>query len=416
MPPAIASFTTRLYDVSGAGWWRAARVSVLAALHVARCAAGLDEGAPVPAAAFLLFWGLFNFALLMLVRRPTIAARCRSPSSFVLILLSQFKHNILLMTVNFVDLMVIDGDTFSFLMKVFPQPRVQGSRSRPRARPSRWCDVALRAVPDAAGARAGRRDVMLPGLVALFARGAERSVGRVLCRELCLQVRPARASRPSTISSPAASWSPTRPSASSSRAPADKPCTAHQPPHIIWCSTSRASTSGAIPEVKVPAGYGAHFSRTTARQRSLIVEGAGGPELVHRVQRAHRPVGALLRTFRRFRDADRGRAGGTRPAHTLRKCGYKTALYPMYGAFLSAQHYPAVGGHSELSRFPSVWVRSFSIRTVLPEQGRDNDRQAARQGPAVHAGLYGAEPFSWTFRFRPDLAPEWRDLGNRPDR
>ena len=39
----------------------------------------------------------------------------------MLILLSQFKHEMLLMTVNFVDLMVIDADTFSFLMQIFPR-------------------------------------------------------------------------------------------------------------------------------------------------------------------------------------------------------------------------------------------------------------------------------------------------------
>ena len=43
-----------------------------------------------------------------------------------LILLSQFKHDILLMTVNFVDLMVIDADTFSFLLQIFPQLGAEG--------------------------------------------------------------------------------------------------------------------------------------------------------------------------------------------------------------------------------------------------------------------------------------------------
>ena len=38
-----------------------------------------------------------------------------------LIKLSLFKHDVLLMTVNFVDLMIIDADTFTFLMKIFPQ-------------------------------------------------------------------------------------------------------------------------------------------------------------------------------------------------------------------------------------------------------------------------------------------------------
>ena len=33
----------------------------------------------------------------------------------------------------------------------------------------------------------------------------------------------------------------------------------------------------AVPGVKVPAGYGAHFKSSDGKQRSLMVEGAGGP-------------------------------------------------------------------------------------------------------------------------------------------
>ena len=38
----------------------------------------------------------------------------------VLILLSQFKHDVLMMTATFVDVMLIDLDTFSFLMTIIP--------------------------------------------------------------------------------------------------------------------------------------------------------------------------------------------------------------------------------------------------------------------------------------------------------
>ena len=39
----------------------------------------------------------------------------------VLILLSQFKQDILIMSANFVDVMLIDADTISFLLTVFPE-------------------------------------------------------------------------------------------------------------------------------------------------------------------------------------------------------------------------------------------------------------------------------------------------------
>jgi len=38
----------------------------------------------------------------------------------ILVLLSRFKHDALLMTVNFLDIMIIDADTFSFLLTIYP--------------------------------------------------------------------------------------------------------------------------------------------------------------------------------------------------------------------------------------------------------------------------------------------------------
>ena len=38
----------------------------------------------------------------------------------LIVLLSRFKHGVLLMTVNFLDVMIIDSDTVSFLLTVFP--------------------------------------------------------------------------------------------------------------------------------------------------------------------------------------------------------------------------------------------------------------------------------------------------------
>src|SRR6266404_7536930 len=120
MLPAIAALTTRLFDPSGAG--RGVRVAMLAALHLTALAIliGTESGL-VAQMAFLLSWGFFNFCWMVLLRRPAVAAAIALAWLVVLILLSQFKHEMLLMTVNFVDLMVIDTDTFSFLMKIFPR-------------------------------------------------------------------------------------------------------------------------------------------------------------------------------------------------------------------------------------------------------------------------------------------------------
>jgi hypothetical protein len=121
MPPAIATLTTRLFDASWAKRGQVARVAVLVALHLAALAILIGtEARPVPQLVFLLSWGFYNFCWIVLLRRPAVAAALSLAFLVLLILLSQFKHDVLLMTVNFVDLMVIDADTFSFLMQIFP--------------------------------------------------------------------------------------------------------------------------------------------------------------------------------------------------------------------------------------------------------------------------------------------------------
>ncbi len=122
MPPAIASLTTRLYGVSGATRGALGRCGLVALLHIAGLSVLFwSENRLVPQAAALLCWIFINSAFLLLVRRPAVAAALSLGFVGALILLSQFKHDVLLMTVNFVDLMVIDADTFSFLMQIFPQ-------------------------------------------------------------------------------------------------------------------------------------------------------------------------------------------------------------------------------------------------------------------------------------------------------
>src|SRR5205085_4253581 len=110
-----------LFDVSGASRGHLARVSLLAAVHLVALAILIaTESRAVPQLAFLLSWGFFNFCWIVLLRRPAVAAAISLAWLILLILLSQFKHDVLLMTVNFVDLMVIDADTISFLINVFP--------------------------------------------------------------------------------------------------------------------------------------------------------------------------------------------------------------------------------------------------------------------------------------------------------
>jgi hypothetical protein len=68
---------------------------------------------------FVLSWGILNFLWIALLRRPALSGALSLTLVVVLVLLSRFKHDVAQMTVNFVDLMVIDRDTVAFLLRSF---------------------------------------------------------------------------------------------------------------------------------------------------------------------------------------------------------------------------------------------------------------------------------------------------------
>src|SRR3954470_11548954 len=72
---------------------------------------------------FLLAWGILNFLWLALLRRPALSGALSLTLVVILVLLSRLKHDIMQMTANFVDLMVIDRDTAAFLFTIFPDLR-----------------------------------------------------------------------------------------------------------------------------------------------------------------------------------------------------------------------------------------------------------------------------------------------------
>ena len=69
---------------------------------------------------FLFAWLLLNFFWLAALRRPAVAALLSLALIVVLILLSQFKYDKLMMTVNFVDVMILDADTVAFFLTIYP--------------------------------------------------------------------------------------------------------------------------------------------------------------------------------------------------------------------------------------------------------------------------------------------------------
>jgi hypothetical protein len=120
MTSAFAYLSRRLAAAAPGEGHRMASAA-LAALHLA--ALGIliwSETDFVSRLAFMLAWGLVNCLWLIPLRRPAIAAALSLVFVVLLVLLSRFKHDVLLMTVNFLDIMIIDRDTVTFLLTVFP--------------------------------------------------------------------------------------------------------------------------------------------------------------------------------------------------------------------------------------------------------------------------------------------------------
>src|SRR5205085_5240210 len=100
----------------------------------------------------------------------------------------------------------------------------------------------------------------------------------------------------------------------------------------------------------------------------------------------------------------------------LRRCGYKTySFYSFLGAFLSARRFQQTAG-----------IENFYDAKVLGATGVEPDGffyDAAskviaanrNQNPLFLFVYTVANHFPWDYRFRPDLAPEWRGHGNHPE-
>ena len=79
-------------------------------------------------AVFLLVWIMLNCLWLALLRRPVVAALLSLEALALLTLLSRFKYDKLWMTIDFVDVMILDRDTVAFLLAVFPSLRWWAAR------------------------------------------------------------------------------------------------------------------------------------------------------------------------------------------------------------------------------------------------------------------------------------------------
>jgi hypothetical protein len=392
----------------------ALRAAITIVLHLA--ALGLmawTESTAVGNAAYLLAWGLLNCFWLAVLRRPAAAAALSLTLFALLVLLSRFKHDVLFMTVNFIDVMIIDHETFAFLMMVFPglghtvviaalvavpvfvllwwfDPlRV---RLRTAALGGLTCLAVLTALSFAVS-HDREEEFWNENYVSKFAMSGATAVTELMIRGL-FDADTAVAERLS-----AGAAEECRPQG--------------KPPHIVMILDESSFDASAVPGLKVPPDYGRHFLSFDGARRSFVVEGAGGPTWYTEYNVLS---GLSARSYGRFAEfvtrvaAGRVERGLPRALH---RCGYKTfSLYPWMGAFLGARSFQTAIGIDRFLDAKDLGTSETKADRFYFDAAAGVIAGERASGPLFVLVYTMANHFPWSYRFEPERLPDWRDPGN----
>jgi len=364
-------------------------------------------------AAFLFFWAILNFLWVVLLHRPGTAGVLSLLMILVLALLSQLKRNVAMMTANFVDLMIVDTDTVSFLFTVYPILRwivalcglvlipvlVMVWRLDP-FRVRRLTALAWAVVSISAMTVLGILDRMDPSeayndhnYVSAFARSGVDAIAELTTHGL-LESDPVTADRLNS--------------------PNGEACRAEvKPPHIILIHDESSFDIRVAPGIKLPGGYGSHFLSFDGRERNFVVESNGGPSWYTEYNVLE---GLSARSFGRFAYfVTRLAAGHVErglPA-ALRRCGYSTySLYPARGAFMSARKYQATTGVQHFFDQHDLGAQEFEPDSFFFDVAARMIAKEYRRGPMFVFVYLAANHWAWDHQFRPDLLPDWKAPGN----
>jgi len=400
-------------SLASAGIWRLLAVAAphLAAL-VVMFQTETDFGSRI---CFLLSWAILNFFWIALLRRPALSGALSLTLVVVLILLSRLKHDIVQMTANFVDLMVIDRDTAAFLFTIFPHLRwsVIGAALlvlplmyalwwldpfRIRRLPAVACALACLAAlvgyafawPDEAW-----RGYYDDGYLSKFSRSGVSAVSDFI--------------RYGFMESDAVATGRLNVPLVDSCHPTGRR------PNIIMIHDESSFDIREAGGVKVPAGYGSHFNSFDGKERKFLAESNGGPSWFTEYNVL---AGLSSRSFGRFayfvtRIAS-GRVERGLPL-ALRRCGYNTlSLYPAFGAFMSARSFQLTTGIQHFFDAHDLGAKDVEPDSFFYDKAMELMSQETPNTPLFTFVYLAANHFPWETRFRPDLMPSWRNPGNEP--
>lgn len=365
--------------------------------------------------AFLLTWALLNFVALAALRRPTAAALVALAFIVTLILLSQFKYSKLWMTVDFIDVMIIDRDTTAFLMTAMPSLRL----------PIALSTIALSALLAFAWYvdpfRVRLRTSLAGATVCLSALTAlSLSIPTELYEDFFSQSYVSKFARTGVeamheLATHGYLESDATIAEQLKSTPGAACHTSRKLPHIILLHDESSFDITAAPGIKVPPGYHRHFRSFDGAARKLVVEGAGGPSWFTEYNVL---TGLSARSYGRFATSVTRIAAGhvmRGLPHSLANCGYKTySLYPFYGAFLGSRAFQTTAGIQRYMDMNDLGTRNFEPDHFYFDQAEKIIAQEGNDGPLFLFVYTVANHFPWDFRFHPELTPDWRDPGNTP--
>jgi hypothetical protein len=399
--------------LASVGVWRLLAVS---APHLAAIALMLQTETDFGSrTGFLLSWGILNFFWLALLRRPALSGALSLTFVVLLILLSRLKHDIVQMTVNFVDLMMIDRDTAAFLFTIFPNLRWSVLAAaiviiplvyalwwvdpfRIRRLPALACKLTCLAAlvgysiawPDEAW-----RGYYDDGYLSKFARSGVTAVSDFIH----FGFMESDAAGVERLNVPLL----------------DACHPAGRRPHIIMIHDESSFDIRQAQGIKLPAAYGSHFKSFDGKQRKFLAESNGGPSWFTEYNVL---AGLSSRSFGRFayfvtRIAS-GRVERGLPL-ALRRCGYSTlSLYPANGGFMSARGFQTTTGIQHFYDANDLGAKDVEPDSFFYDKALSLMSHEATATPLFMFVYLSANHFPWQTRFRPDLMPSWRNPGNEP--
>jgi hypothetical protein len=403
-------------------------ISVIVAIHLAALAVLLSTEYGLFAITLsLLAWAFMNCLLLSVLRRPAVCAALALALTVILIALSQFKFGILQLSLTFLDFLIIDRDTFSFLLSVFPQLQFRLIVAGLVAVPVLWLiwrfdpfRVRRRLALSGVGATAALIAAMavawpeqawepFQGVnhISNLARSGVVAVSRLASTGWIEADPPAN----SPLSLARDARAATLPAL-----PADGCDTKAKRPHIIMLLDESSFDVTSAPDIKVPAGYTDFFKSADGRRRTMIAESTGGPtwytEFNVLTGLSARSFGDLKFYVTRIAA---GRVTRGLP-QALQNCGYQTiSLYPTYGDFLGARTFQKAVGVEQFIDMAEMGVNEDMQpdKFYFDQALKAFARAQSSRSPVFMFVYLTANHFPWTDVYRPDLTPPgWTPPGN----